>query len=164
MVTNATDSCVFATPLGSMTAFANNLALVGLYFSDQQDSNVMLSKQPNAQTKAILNQTKEQIAEFFNKKRQHFDVPYQLLGTAFQKQVWQALNQVPFGQTISYAKLAQMIGKPKAVRAVAQSVAKNPLVIMLPCHRIIGSDGSLTGFSAGLKRKASLLASEIAPS
>ncbi|QQS17039.1 MAG: methylated-DNA--[protein]-cysteine S-methyltransferase [Neisseriales bacterium] len=147
-----------------MTAFANDQALVGLYFSDQLDGNIALSKQTNTRTQAILTRTKQQIIEFFNKELQYFDVPYQLLGTAFQKEVWQALSRVPFGQTISYAKLAQMIGKPKAVRAVAQSVAKNPLVMMLPCHRIIGSDGSLTGFAAGLKRKAFLLESEIAPS
>lgn len=155
--TQKMQSITFSTPLGTMVAFANTKTLVGIYFSDQK--TVLKNKLlwPKIEANAILKDTKKQLIEFFNKKRHAFSLPYQLSGTFFQQQVWQALCFVPFGKTISYKELAQKIGKPNAIRAVAQSVARNPLVIVLPCHRIIGSNGSLTGFAAGIVRKKALL-------
>jgi methylated-DNA-[protein]-cysteine S-methyltransferase len=154
----------FSTPLGDMLAFANTKTLVGLYFDDQKTTlQKKLLQHSNTKTKAILKDTQKQLTEFFNKKRHAFSLPYQLSGTAFQQKVWQALSLVPFGKTISYKELAQKIGKPNAIRAVAQSVARNPLLIVLPCHRIIGSNGALIGFAAGITRKKALLALEKTP-
>jgi len=158
--TEQTQSITFLTPLGAMVAFANNKTLIGLYFNDQKTALKNKLMQPDIEANEILKDTQKQLIEFFNKKRRAFSLPYQLSATIFQQQVWRALCFVPFGKTISYKELAQKIGKPNAIRAVAQSVARNPLVIVLPCHRIIGSNGALTGFSAGIVRKKSLLALE----
>lgn len=161
--TEQPQSITFPTPLGTMVAFADTETLMGLYFNDQKIALKKKLLQPNIEANAILKDTQKQLIEFFNKKRRAFSLPYLLSGTAFQQQVWQALCFVPFGKTISYKELAQKIGKPNAIRAVAQSVARNPLIIVLPCHRIIGSNGALTGFAAGIARKKALLALENSP-
>ena len=95
--------------------------------------------------------------EYFAGRRQHFDLPLAPVGTAFQRAVWAELARVPYGQTLSYLQLAQRLGKPAAVRAVAQALGRNPIAIILPCHRIISSGGGLGGFSAGLETKRRLL-------
>ncbi|GLQ97693.1 methylated-DNA--[protein]-cysteine S-methyltransferase [Dyella mobilis] len=101
-----------------------------------------------------------QLEEYFAGERQHFDLPLHPLGTPFQIQVWHALAKIPYGSTISYAELARRIGQPLAVRAVGAANGRNPLPIVLPCHRVIGSDGSLTGFGGGLPTKRFLLGME----
>lgn len=98
-----------------------------------------------------------ELDEFFSKKRTEFDVPVILAGTEFQKRVWSALLTIPFGTTISYGTLASRIGSPSSVRAVANAIGANPISILVPCHRVIGSDGSLTGYAGGLDAKRSLL-------
>lgn len=101
-----------------------------------------------------------QFSEWFSGQRQQFDLPLSQHGTAFQRQVWQALMQIPYGTTCSYADIAERIGNPKAVRAVGLANGRNPLPIIVPCHRVIGRDGSLTGYAGGLERKRWLLAHE----
>lgn len=101
-----------------------------------------------------------QLQEYLDGNRQSFDFPVECSGTAFQKEVWSALMQIPYGATASYGEVAEMIGRPKAVRAVGQAIGKNPCLIAVPCHRVIGKNGSLTGFSAGLKLKQYLLGLE----
>ena len=101
--------------------------------------------------------TERQLRQYFAGERQQFDMPYDTVGTAFQKKVWQALLTIPFGETRSYLQIAEQIGNPKAVRAVGAANGKNPLSIMAPCHRVIGSNGKLTGFAGGLAVKAFLL-------
>ena len=105
----------------------------------------------------ILEATRTQLEEYFSGSRKEFDLPLAPAGTEFQKQVWHMLATIPYGQTISYAQLAQRVGKPTAMRAVGAANGRNPLPIVLPCHRVIGADGSLTGFGGGLATKQFLL-------
>jgi methylated-DNA-[protein]-cysteine S-methyltransferase len=106
---------------------------------------------------AALRFARVQLDEYFAGKRQHFELPLHPLGTAFQLTVWQALRRIPYGVTISYGELARRIGKPQAMRAVGAANGRNPLPIVVPCHRVIGADGSLTGFGGGLPIKRLLL-------
>ena len=105
----------------------------------------------------ILQASEAQLADYFAGTRRDFDLPLAPQGTAFQLQVWHELARIPFGATISYAQLAQRIGKPEAVRAVVAANGRNPLPIVLPCHRVIGADGALVGFGGGLPTKQFLL-------
>ena len=105
----------------------------------------------------ILQKTRMQLDEYFNLKRKEFDIPLLLVGTDFQKSVWEALGRVPYGKISTYAQLAKNIDNKKAVRAVANANRVNPIVIIIPCHRIIGTNGSLTGYSGGLFLKKQLL-------
>lgn len=98
-----------------------------------------------------------QLDEYFAGRRERFEVRLAPRGTAFQREVWWALQQIPYGTTTSYARLAQQIGRPRAIRAVGTANGANPVAVIVPCHRVIGSDGSLTGFSGGLERKQQLL-------
>lgn len=105
----------------------------------------------------VLEECRRQLGEYFSGTRRTFDVPLVLEGTAFQKKVWQALCKIPYGTVWSYGDLAREIGNPKAVRAVGGANHKNPVSIIVPCHRVIGSDGSLTGYGGGLDKKEFLL-------
>ena len=107
-----------------------------------------------------LREVTRQLNEYFAGKRTRFDLKLAPEGTKFQRQVWKALRRIPYGKTISYAELADRIGNPKAVRAVGGANGKNPIPIVIPCHRVIGADGSLTGFGGGLETKVALLALE----
>ena len=106
---------------------------------------------------AILTAAREQLEEYFSGTRKQFDLPLAPQGTPFQTEVWHTLATIPYGETISYAQLAQRVGKPTAMRAVGAANGRNPLPIVLPCHRVIGADGSLTGFGGGLPTKQFLL-------
>lgn len=108
----------------------------------------------------LLRQTQAQLDAYFAGRLQVFDLPLAPHGTAFQRQVWQALAQIPFGQTWSYLQLARQVGRPTATRAVGAANGRNPLPIVLPCHRVIGANGALTGFGGGLPTKAFLLTLE----
>jgi len=105
----------------------------------------------------LLKKAAKQFDEYFNKKRRNFDLPLVLQGTDFQIKDWKALQKIPYGQTRSYGEIAAMIGKPKACRAVGTANNRNPICIVIPCHRVIGHDGSLTGYGGGLKLKRKLL-------
>ena len=105
----------------------------------------------------ILNDTCLQLTEYFKEKRKRFDIPLDLEGTEFQKQVWKELSKIPFGQTLSYRDVAQRIKNPKAVRAVGSANGKNPVCIIIPCHRVIASDGSIGGYTGGIRIKQQLL-------
>ena len=109
---------------------------------------------------ATLNLAIKQLDEYFNKQRTEFDLPLIMAGTDFQKQTWKALQTIPYGQTLSYLELAKKLGKPKAVRAVANANAANALSIIIPCHRIIGNNGQLVGYAGGLETKKALLKQE----
>ena len=106
---------------------------------------------------AVLQEAKRQLDEYFRKERKTFDLPLLLVGTDFQKRVWEALKHIPYGTTVSYKELASRIGQPKAVRAVANANRQNAVCIILPCHRVVGTDGSLTGYAGGLDIKRYLL-------
>ena len=140
------------TPLGWLKIVATDQALVEIDFVTQPEKSVA----PNR----ITNKARTQLQEYFSAERKVFDLPLDPQGTNFQKQVWQALQQVPFGQTRSYRQIAQMINNPRAVRAVGLANGKNPIPIIIPCHRIIAASGELGGYSAGLWRKEWLLKHE----
>ena len=108
----------------------------------------------------ILRQAALQLSEYFDGDRTSFDVPLDLRGTPFQEAAWRALGDIPYGSTRSYGEQAALVGRPKAVRAIGQANGRNPVPIVLPCHRVIGADGSLTGFGGGLDLKTQLLQHE----
>lgn len=105
----------------------------------------------------FIRQCREELQEYFTGRRQSFDVPLAPSGTSFQQRVWNALCQIPYGQTRTYGEIAKMAGNPKASRAVGMANHRNPILILIPCHRVIGADGSLTGYAAGLEIKKYLL-------
>lgn len=109
---------------------------------------------------AVVDSARRELDEYFAGRRREFDIPLLLVGTEFQKLVWNALVSIPFGTTVSYGELARRIGRPKAVRAVANANGANAVLIFVPCHRVVGSDRSLTGYAGGLEAKACLLGLE----
>jgi len=142
------------TPLGGMTLLSDGEGLLSARF----DGGPMAP--PSFPPDALCVQAAAQLREYFNGQRTAFDLPLHPIGTAFQRQVWAALLKIPYGETRSYGEIARAIGNEKAVRAVGQAIHRNPLLILIPCHRVLGADGSLTGFAAGLERKKALLALE----
>ncbi len=114
----------------------------------------------NIETSSVLEETKRQLDEYFTGKRKSFDIQLRMVGTRFQQQVWNALLNIPYGATRSYKDIAQSIGKPQAARAVAGAIGANGISILIPCHRVIGSDHSLTGYAGGLEAKRMLLGIE----
>lgn len=154
------------TPVGDMVLTANDKALTGLYFVGE-DLNYTAKKTLHHTEKSdlwIFQEVIVQLREYFEEKRTDFDVPLAFTGTAFQKSVWDALFTIPFGETVSYLQIAKQIGNPKAVRAVGLTNGKNPISIICPCHRVIGSNGKLTGYGGGLHNKKWLLEHEKANS
>ncbi len=143
------------TPLGRLLVVFAEDDLVGLYFDGHARTPVVSGREggPPEQMRALT----EQLDEYFRGARTRFDVPLRLEGTPFQVAVWSALLEIPYGATASYAGLAERIGHPRAPRAVGAANGQNPISILVPCHRLIGADGSLTGYGWGLDRKRSLL-------
>lgn len=142
------------SPLGEIELTSNSIHLLSVLFV--KNGKQILEKQPVAFS-AINEKAKEQLQAYFDKKLTVFDLPLSPPGTDFQKSVWKELQKIPFGQTISYLTLSKMIGDPDAIRAAAAANGKNPIVIIIPCHRVIGSDGKLVGYSGELWRKKWLL-------
>lgn len=152
------------TPLGTMIACATEQGICLLEFSDRKMLETELKKIAKKLNAVILQGEnpffgvlEQQINEYFNKKRCEFSVPLHLIGSDFQKQVWQILQKIPYGETRSYKAQAILLGKPESVRAVANANGMNSISILIPCHRVIGSDGQLTGYGGGLWRKKYLL-------
>ena len=155
----------FQSPLGPMTLAATDKGLAGLWFDGQKHLPPELSGQPHAdliwRTDAdhpVLQETSLQLTDYFAGQRDHFDLPLDLAGgTSFQQAVWQALLGIAQGETASYGDISSRIGKPTAVRAVGAAVGRNPVSVIVPCHRVIGSNDSLTSYAGGLDRKTALL-------
>jgi len=154
----------FTTPLGPMFACATKEGLCLLEFTNRKMLETEfnnLAKRLNAVIlpgkNPFLDKVQIQIKEYFNGKRKDFDIPLHTTGTDFQQSVWEILQEIPYGETRSYKKQAQVLGKPEAVRAVASANGMNRIAIIIPCHRVIGEDGSLTGYAGGLARKKWLL-------
>jgi methylated-DNA-[protein]-cysteine S-methyltransferase len=145
------------SPVGKLKLVASERGLVAILWENDKPNRVRLGDMVASNTDAILMQTEMQLAEYFAGKRQDFSVALDMRGTAFQQQVWEQLLAIPFGATKSYGQLAKQIGKPEAVRAVGAANGRNPISILVPCHRVIGSSGKLTGFAGGLDVKARLL-------
>ena len=148
------------TPLGAMLIAANEAGLVGLWF-DQQKHHPSLEAWQPVRSHHWLDQGEAEIKAYFEGTLRAFKTPLSAAwGTDFQQSVWNALKQIPMGQTLSYGELAQRVDKPTAVRAVGAAVGKNPWSIIVPCHRIVGANGSLTGYAGGVDRKRALLGLE----
>ena len=146
-----------ASPLGSILLAATGRGLAGLWFEGQR-YHPDAGRWPMQPDHPVLTVARKQLDEYFAGRRTAFDLPLDLQGgTPFQRSVWQALLGIPAGQRTSYAILSQRIGKPAAVRAVGAAVGRNPVSIVVPCHRVVGTDGSLTGYAGGLDRKTALL-------
>ena len=149
--------CTFQGPLGPMTLAAHNAALVGVWFDGQQHQPAF-EAWPISDAHPLLAVACTQLGEYFGGKRETFDLPLDASGgTQFQQQVWTALQEIAPGTTESYGTLSQRIGRPKAVRAVGAAIGRNPLSIVIPCHRVVGGNGALTGYAGGLERKIALL-------
>jgi methylated-DNA-[protein]-cysteine S-methyltransferase len=149
-----------SSPQGNLYLAATERGLAGMWFTDQRHlPDVSNWQRPeDASQLHILKETQQQLDAYFAGKLQQFDLPLDLnAGTLFQQTVWQALLKIPFGKTTSYGALSSSIGKPLAVRAVGTAIGRNPIGIIVPCHRVVGADGSLTGYAGGLHRKEAFL-------
>jgi methylated-DNA-[protein]-cysteine S-methyltransferase len=148
------------TPVGNLKLVASSKALVAVLWEQEPPNRVRLGTLKLDQRHPILLETERQLSEYFAGKRTQFALPLEPRGSEFQKNVWRALKKIPFGETRSYLELARRMGSPKACRAVGAANGKNPLSIVVPCHRVVGTSGRLTGFAGGLQAKATLLALE----
>ena len=140
------------TPLGTLQIEATERGLCGIWFPSRS-----IDQGPTSKTNRVISLAKQELNAYFTGELTTFSVPLDWQGTRFQESVWQALLAVPYGKTVTYGDVARAIGRPRSSRPVGGAVGKNPLPIIVPCHRIIGSDGSLTGFTGGLDIKIRLL-------
>ena len=154
------------SPIGPLLLAATDRGLRALYMrlhrhvSEDVDPRWVPVARGSATQRGILDRTCQQLDEYFAGRRTAFDVPLDVDGSPFQRAVWDGLRAIPFGQTVSYGELARRIGNAKAVRAVGLANGRNPVSIVVPCHRVIGADGSMTGYGGGIERKVFLLALE----
>jgi len=149
----------FESPIGRLLLTSDGTALTGLYMQPSRKAQSTEGWVEDAGV-APLAAAARQLTEYFAGTRRDFDLPLRLNGTLFQTRVWHELKEIPYGQTWSYGQLAKRIGKPSASRAVGLANGRNPISILVPCHRVIGADGSLTGYGGGLERKQWLLKHE----
>jgi len=147
------------TPLGPMLLARTERGLAGVWFEGQKDHPGVLSA-PVRDDDPLLRAAAAQLTDYFAGRSTRFDVPLDLHGTDFQRGVWQALLAIGLGQTRSYGDIARELGAPRAMRAVGAAVGKNPVSVIVPCHRVLGTGGSLTGYAGGVDRKRALLALE----
>jgi len=145
------------SPVGKLKLVASDRGLTAILWEKDDPSRVRLSEIIEDRQHPVLVETEQQLGEYFTGKRKTFTVPLDLRGTRFQQNVWEALCSIPFGETRSYGQLAEQLGNPRATRAVGAANGRNPISIIVPCHRVIGSSGKLTGFAGGLETKACLL-------
>jgi methylated-DNA-[protein]-cysteine S-methyltransferase len=151
------------SPVGRLKLVASDRGLVAiLWDADDKKKRVTLPPADKRDLHPVLVKTARQLTDYFGGRRKQFSLKFDLRGTAFQKKVWRALLRIPFGETRTYNEIAKIIGHPKAARAVGAANGKNPISIIAPCHRLIGSSGKLHGFAGGLKAKAELLKHESA--
>ena len=153
-------SKIVPSPVGALTLVASDTGLAAILWENDDPQRVRLAPVTVDNDHPILQQAEQQLADYFAGTLTAFTVLLDPQGTEFQKKVWQALLTIPYGQTRSYAQIAAQIGSPKAVRAVGAANGRNPLPIIAPCHRVIGANGSLTGFAGGLTAKTALLTLE----
>jgi methylated-DNA-[protein]-cysteine S-methyltransferase len=153
---------IVSSRVGLLKLVANDLALVAILWENDDPKRVRLGSPVEDVDHPILCLAEQQLGEYFAGARKSFDLPLDFAGTPFQKKVWSELLNIPFGQTRTYGQIANAIGKPRAFRAVGAANGKNPISIVAPCHRVIGKDGSLTGFAGGLEAKECLLGIEAA--
>jgi methylated-DNA-[protein]-cysteine S-methyltransferase len=146
----------FKTPIGDLLIAENSSAVIAIHFKQKEPANHKWKRVNHLQTQIV-----EQLEEYFSGERFEFDVPLAPRGTEFQMRVWDGLQEIPYGETLSYLDLAKRIGTPEAVRAVGAANGANPLPIVIPCHRVIGHNGKLVGYGGGLEIKQYLLRMEL---
>jgi methylated-DNA-[protein]-cysteine S-methyltransferase len=151
---------IMQSPIGPLTLVASDKGLAGILWEIERSGRVNLSPLKEDLNHPLLLQTESQLKEYFSGKRTSFKLPLDFKGTAFQKAVWEYLVRIPFGQTRSYGDVAKALGRPKAVRAVGAANGRNPISIIAGCHRVIGANGTLTGYAGGLDVKSFLLSHE----
>jgi methylated-DNA-[protein]-cysteine S-methyltransferase len=143
---------VYESPLGPLTLLAGEAGLTGLSFPGRATGLDERDRDPAALAGVVA-----QLEAYFSGERRAFELPLALAGTPFQRRVWAELRRIPYGATVSYMELAERVGRPDIVRGVAAAVGRTPVPIVVPCHRVVGADGSLTGYGGGLQRKRALL-------
>jgi methylated-DNA-[protein]-cysteine S-methyltransferase len=154
-----TAQATITTPLGTMLLARTAQGLAGVWFEGQKDHPGALAA-PERRDDPVLSAAAAQLHAYFAGECALFELPLALHGTPFQRGVWQALLRIGSGHTCSYSEIAQQVGSPRAVRAVGAAIAKNPLSVIVPCHRVIGRSGALTGYAGGMRRKRALLTLE----
>lgn len=156
----------FATPLGELVLTATETGLTGIYFPTSRhgppplDGSEWSPDDGSGSAAEILALTCRQLGEYFARTRTRFEIPLSPAGTQFEQRVWASLQAIPYGTTLSYGALARQLGDPRATRAVGAANGKNPIPIVVPCHRVVGAHGELTGFGGGIDRKRWLLEHE----
>ncbi len=145
----------YDTKIGKIAIIENDNTIIGVETSDCMDARGI-----NVSETSIIKEAAKQLNEYFDGSRKSFDLPLDPQGTEFQKKVWNALCSIPYGETRSYKQIAEQVGNPKAARAVGMANNKNPIMIFVPCHRVIGSNGKLVGYASGLDTKEKLLSLE----
>lgn len=148
------------SPVGQLKLVASEQGLVAILWENDNPTRIRLRELVADDRHPVLVETERQLKEYFAGKRKTFSLGLDMRGTRFQKDVWEKLLAIPFGETRSYGQLAKQLGNLRATRAVGAANGKNPLSIIVPCHRVIGSSGKLTGFAGGLQTKAKLLSLE----
>ena len=149
---------VMATPIGRLIVASDGVTISGVWMANADPADERWQERRG--TDALLSEARAELTAYFEARLREFTVPLAPNGTEFQRRVWSALTEIPYGTTISYAELARRVNNTAAVRAVGAANGRNPIPIIVPCHRVIGSDGSLTGFGGGLDRKRWLLQHE----
>lgn len=148
--------CYMFSPIGTVCIEEDGAAITALYIADK-DKNIAVEADNCSEASEILNQAKQELTEYFAGKRKEFDLPLHMTGTEFQIKVWRELCRIPYGETRCYEDIAKAVGNPKACRAVGGANNKNHILILIPCHRVIGKNGSLVGFGGGIDVKKYLL-------
>lgn len=149
-----------ASPVGRLTLIGSDKGLAAILWENDDPHRVRAKAEVESNDHPVLLEAQRQLNEYFEGKRNTFSLELDPIGTDFQKEVWGALLTIPYGETRSYTQIANQLGNPKAVRAVGAANGRNPISIIVPCHRVIGASGALTGFAGGLEAKACLLSLE----
>jgi methylated-DNA-[protein]-cysteine S-methyltransferase len=151
---------IVQTPVGALNLIATDKGLTAILWEGDDPKRVRRGASTQSDGHPVLARAETQLREYFSGERKAFEIELDPVGTDFQKNVWRALLDIPFGETRSYAEIASAVGNPKAVRAVGAASGRNPISIVTPCHRVIGTNGSLTGFAGGIETKRFLLSHE----
>ena len=159
-MTSTLTSTTMSSPVGELTLVASDAGLRAVLWPTERDGRVTFDETIEDGDHPVLTAAKTQITEYLSGDRSSFDLPLDLVGTDFQIDVWHALDAIPFGETRSYGELADTLSKPGAARAVGAATGRNPVSIVIPCHRLVGSSGKLTGFAGGIDAKRWLLQHE----
>ena len=152
--------CLYPSPIGPLLLMSDGEFLTGLHTENDKYKPRIQPDWVEGAATVPFDRAREELGQYFQGRRREFSLPLKPAGTVFQKRVWELLCEIPFGETISYGELARRVGNPNASRAVGLANSRNPISIVVPCHRVIGADNSLTGYAGGLDRKRALLEHE----